>query len=154
MNYISQRGRRCSEKAPSASLSWSAICSTSQNTQQTLLWPWTTSSVQTWALHIWAAPPYEGQPYSSFSLPASPEGLVSINHSTTPSQVSQQYPSNAAALTTGWALGPAARIPSSVQTGTHPAPYFNMPKLCLVPPTPCTFAFCPWSTILSYNSGL
>lgn len=63
-------------------------------------------------------------------------------------------PSNAAAPATGWALASTAQIPSSVQTATHPAPHFNMPKLCLVPPTPCTFAFCPRSTILSHNFGL
>lgn len=137
----------CSEKVPSASLPWSMICNASQHTQQTLLQPWRTSSTETWALHIWAAPSCEGSP-----LPPLP--CLSLLKGLSPSITAlphHRYPSNAAALATGWGLAPTAQIPISVQTGTDSAFYFNMPKLCLVPPTPCPFAC---STVLSYNSGL
>lgn len=140
----------CSEKVPSASLPWSVICNTSQNTQTTLLWPWPTSSMQTQALHIWAAPSCEGSPIPP--LPYLPL-LKGLSPSIT-ALPHHRYPRNAAALATGWALAPAAQIPISMQTGTQPVPYFNMPKLCFVFPTSCIFALHLCCTILSYNSGL
>lgn len=39
---------------------------------------------------IWAVPPYTGNPLACSSVPASPEALVSIHHSTPPTQLSHQ----------------------------------------------------------------
>lgn len=140
----------CSEKVPSASLPWLVTCNTSQHTQQTLLWPWPTSSTQTWALHIRAAPPYEGQPYSSSSLPASPEGLVPISHSTAISPVPQECCSS----------GPCCSNANQAADRYTPCTLFWHAQA--LPRSPHTLYFCFMSLLhlypppcpLSHNSGL
>lgn len=73
---------------------------------------------------------------------------LSPSDSTATSQASQQRCSSSHRLSS------CLYCSNPKQCADSYTPCTSLPKLCLVPPTPSTFAFCPRSTILSHNFGL